>query len=253
MKKIVIYTDGSCLGNPGPGGYGVLIQPNGEEVILKGGEASTTNNRMEMTAVLEALKWIVQNLTKGDLAEIYSDSSLVVKSMTQGWKRKANLDIWAEIDKAMIALEGISINWHWVKGHSDDHFNERVDQIAVEESKKIEKDSEHIALPKELADGYYCQKCNEKVAGRLSYNSEADMIRVDCEKCGSYIMFAEKTKENLNKAKKRILASKAQLEKIKMIKEDQGETIGEKEMKKLKTLTREQADELINSAQTLWD
>ena len=79
------------------------------------------------------------------------------------------------------------------------------------------------------------------------------MIRVDCEKCGSYIMFAEKTKENLAKAKKRILAGKEQLDKIKMIKEDQGETVGEKEMKKLKTLTREQADELINSAQTLWD
>lgn len=251
MKKIVIYTDGSCLGNPGPGGYGVLIQPNGDEIILSGGEESTTNNRMEMTAVLEALKWLAKNASGIEQAEIYSDSRLVVNSMKEGWKRKANLDIWAEIDKAMIALNDVKIVWHWVKGHSDNKFNEKVDQIAVEESKKFGT-SPHMKLPTELADGYFCQKCNKKVDGRLSYNAQADMIRVDCEKCGNYIMFAEKTLANLKKAKKRILASKAQIEKIKQIKEDQGETVGEKEMKKLKTLTREQADQIINSAQTLW-
>lgn len=251
MKKIIIYTDGSCLGNPGPGGYGALIQPNGEEVILSGGEASTTNNRMEMMAVLEALKWISKNIKNAEV-DIYSDSSLVVNSMKLGWKRKANLDIWGDIDNAMAKLGDIKINWHWVKGHSDNHFNERVDKIAVEESKKFDK-SDQIKLPTELADGYFCQKCNKKVDGRFSYNSEADMIRVDCENCGSYIMFAEKNPKNLKEAKKRILASKAQLEKIKQIKEDQGETVGEKEMKKLKTLTREQAEKLINSAQTLWN
>jgi ribonuclease HI len=252
MKKIIIYTDGSCLGNPGPGGYGVLIEPNGNEIILRGGEASTTNNRMEMMAVLEALKWVADNTGRNYEVDIFSDSSLVVNSMKHGWKRKANLDIWGDIDNAMSALQNIKINWYWVKGHSDNHFNQKVDEIAVEESNKFNK-SEKTKLPTELADGYFCQKCNKKVDGRLSYNSEADMIRVDCENCGSYIMFAEKNPKNLKEAKKRILASKTQLEKIKQIKEDQGETVGEKEMKKLKTLTREQAEKLINSAQTLWN
>jgi len=251
MKKIIIYTDGSCLGNPGPGGYGVLIQPNKDEVVLSGGESSTTNNRMEMIAVLEALKWIADNAANIEVAEIYSDSSLVVNSMKQGWKRKANLDIWAEIDKAMISVEGIEVKWHWVKGHSDNHFNERVDEIAVEESKKFEKDTD-IKLPTQLADGYFCQKCNKKVEGRLSYNGEADMIRVDCENCGSYIMFAEKTPENLKQAKKRVLASKAQIETIKKIKESQGGEVGEKELKKIKTWSKKEASDFIESNQTLF-
>ena len=238
MKKIVIYTDGSCLGNPGPGGYGVLIEPNGNEVILKGGESSTTNNRMEMKAVLEALKWLSGNVKEAK-ADIYSDSGLVVNSMTKGWKRKANLDIWNEIDNTMSELGSITVEWHWVKGHSDDYFNERVDKIAVQESKKFD-------IPSKIADGYFCQKCNKKVKGRLSYNAEADMIRVDCENCGSYIMFAQKTPSNLKEAKKRLLATKSQIEQIKKIKEEKGEKINEKELKKL---SRKGADEIINSNQ----
>jgi ribonuclease HI len=248
MKKIVIYTDGSCLGNPGPGGYGALIEANGNEVVLKGGDSSTTNNRMEMKAVLEALKWLSKNIKEAEV-DIYSDSSLVVNSMKKGWKRKANLDIWSEIDNTMARLSGVKIEWHWVKGHSDDHFNERVDKIAVEESKKFNK-NQKINIPSQLADGYFCQKCNKKVKGRLSHNAQADMIRVDCENCGSYIMFAEKTPANLKQAKKRILATKSQIDKIKKIKEEKGEKVNEKELKKL---SRKQADEIINSNQKLWN
>lgn len=241
-KPIIIYTDGSSRGNPGPGGYGVLIRYKGEEMILRGGEQETTNNRMEMTAILEALKWLAEN--PGD-AEIYSDSSLIVNSITKAWKRKKNIDIWEEIDKTLSRIN-TKISWNWVKGHSDNHFNNRVDEIAVEEAMKFDK----IDPQKDLGDGYYCKNCNKNVAGRLSYNAEADMIRVDCEKCENYIMFAEKNPKNLEEAKKRVLATKKQIEIVKKIKEDQGEKISEKELKKL---TKKQATNIINSAQTLWE
>jgi len=241
-KPIIIYTDGSSRGNPGPGGYGAIIQHDGKETILRGGEQETTNNRMEMMAILKALEWLVDN--PGD-AEIYSDSSLIINSITKGWKRKKNIDIWEEIDKALDKIQ-TKIEWNWVKGHADNEINNRVDEIAVEEAMKFDK----IEPTKDLGDGYYCKNCNKNVAGRLSYNAEADMIRVDCEECGNYIMFAEKTPKNLKEAKKRILATKKQIEAIKKLKEDQGEQVNEKELKKL---TKEQADQIINSAQTLWD
>lgn len=241
-KSIIVYTDGSSRGNPGPGGYGAIIRHDGKEIVLRGGEQETTNNRMEMTAILEALKWIADN--PGD-AEIYSDSSLVLNSITKGWKRKKNIDIWEEIDKALARID-TKIEWNWVKGHADNEYNNKVDQIAVEEAMKFDK----IEPTKDLGDGYYCKKCNANRIGRLSYNAEANMIRVDCEHCDNYIMFAEKTPKNLREAKKRILATKKQIEAIKLIKEDQGEKANEKELKKL---TKEEASSIINSAQTLWD
>lgn len=241
-KSIIIYTDGSSRGNPGPGGYGVVIQYKGKEIILKGGEQETTNNRMEMKAVLEALKWLSEN--PGD-AEIYSDSSLVINSITKGWKRKKNLDLWEEIDKSLVKIN-TKISWNWVKGHSDNHYNNKVDEIAVAEAMKFDK----VEPQQNLGDGYYCKNCKKNVDGRLSYNAEADMIRVDCENCNNYIMFAEKNPKNLREAKKRVLATKKQIEIIKKLKEDQGEKISEKELKKL---TKNQADQIINNVQKLWE
>lgn len=252
MEKIVIYTDGSCLGNPGPGGWAAIIQYKGKEVVLKGGEPGSTNNRMEMTAVLESLKWLNKNAGK-ELVEIYSDSSLVIKSLKLGWKRKANIDIWTEMDKALEKVKDLKISWHWVKGHADNIYNQRVDELAVEQSMKIEKKAPAGIISvekKEKSDGYFCHKCNKNVLGRLSYNAQADMIRVDCENCGSYIKFAEVNVKNLKEAKKRVLATKKQIEAIKKIKEDQGEKLNEKQ---LKQLTTDQANIIINSAQTLWD
>ena len=139
QDKITIYTDGSCLGNPGPGGWSVLIMHKRNEEILKGGKPDTTNNRMEMTAILNALKWLIKNVKSSTTEiEIYSDSSLLIHSITKGWKRKANTDIWKEIDDtlSLLNLKGIYINWNWVKGHHIDKFNAKVDEIAVEESKK---------------------------------------------------------------------------------------------------------------------
>jgi ribonuclease HI len=243
-KSIIVYTDGSSRGNPGPGGYGAIILHDGKETVLRGGEQDTTNNRMEMKAILEALKWIAKEAPDAD-AEIYSDSSLVINSITKGWKRKKNVDIWEEIDEALAKID-TKIAWHWVKGHADNEYNNKVDEIAVEEAMKFDK----VEPQKDLGDGYYCKKCNANRSGRLSYNAEADMIRVDCEHCDNYIMFAEKTPSNLREAKKRILATKKQIEAIKLIKEDQGEKANEKELKKL---TKEEANKIINSAQTLWD
>lgn len=251
MEKIIIYTDGSCLGNPGAGGWGALIQFNEEEIILRGGEPSSTNNRMEMKAILEALKWLKDNAGDDRLVEIYSDSNLVVQSIKEGWKRKKNLDIWEEIDKAIAGVGNIDIEWHWVKGHSDNHFNERVDRIAVEESKKQPKGGA-VKVEKSRNGEFYCKKCKKNVKGVLSFMPDSGMIRVDCEKCGSYIMFGEKTKANLKRAKKRVLISKDQLEKVLKIKEEHDESVSENDLKKIKTWTAIEADNYINEDQKLF-
>lgn len=144
MNKIItIYTDGSCLGNPGPGGWGVIILHEGKEIKLSGREKETTNNRMEMTAIIEALRWIhnISGLSREELqnykTKIYSDSNLLVKTLTQGWKRKANLDLWSEIDKLRAWL---NIEWIWVKAHDTDKYNNMVDALAFGEAKEQKKE-----------------------------------------------------------------------------------------------------------------
>lgn len=139
QDKITIYTDGSCLGNPGPGGWAALIMHGGKEKVLKGGEPDTTNNRMEMAAILNALKWLNENIKlKPSAIELFSDSSLLIQSLTKGWKRKANIDLWGKIDeqKSSLYKKGMFVNWNWVKGHHTDKYNAKVDEIAVAESKK---------------------------------------------------------------------------------------------------------------------
>lgn len=141
-KNMEIYTDGSCLGNPGPGGWGTIILYKDEELKLSGGEPQTTNNRMEMTAILRALEWVhtesglsEQELT-AEKIKIYSDSSLIIKTLTDGWKRKANLDLWSEMDRLRAWLD---IEWIWVKGHADNKYNNLADELAVTESTRIKK------------------------------------------------------------------------------------------------------------------
>lgn len=138
MKKIKIYTDGSCLGNPGEGGWGAIIQYDEKEKILQGGEKYTTNNRMEMTGIISALNWTKKNIIPpGDekkyLVEIFSDSRLIIDTLTKHWKKKMNTDLWAMMDDAK---EDLELTWNWVKGHSTNVMNQRVDRIAVAESTK---------------------------------------------------------------------------------------------------------------------
>jgi len=149
-KHIEIYTDGSCLGNPGPGGWGVIIlktgkSPSQDPVKLSGSAPATTNNRMEMMAIIEALKWLHKNMNKGELADvritIYSDSNLLMGTLNNGWKKKANTDLWAEIDKLRAWL---NIEWTWVKAHATNKLNNQVDKLALAAAMTAKRE-----LPKE--------------------------------------------------------------------------------------------------------
>jgi ribonuclease HI len=136
LPKVTIYTDGACSGNPGPGGWGALLRFGSKEKELSGGEKETTNNRMELTAALEALK----ALTRPCQVEFYTDSEYLRKGITEwmaNWKRKGwktagkkpvkNQDLWQELDAA---IQEHQINWHWVRGHAGQRENERVDRLA---------------------------------------------------------------------------------------------------------------------------
>lgn len=128
----IIYTDGSCIKNPnGPGGYAyIVIDTDGIEWHFSDGNMSTTNNRMELTAVIESLKHINVN----EKCKIYSDSQLTINCATGKYKRKANLDLWSEYDK--VSKDKI-IEFEWVKAHNGNKYNEMVDKMALSESKKL--------------------------------------------------------------------------------------------------------------------
>jgi len=136
MSQVTIYTDGACRGNPGPGGWGVWLQFGDHEKELWGGAAETTNNRMELTAVIEGLKALKRECD----VVLYTDSQYVRKGMTEwlqnwkskGWKTAArkpvkNADLWQQLDDI---AAGQRVEWRWVKGHSGDPGNERADELA---------------------------------------------------------------------------------------------------------------------------
>jgi ribonuclease HI len=137
-KRVQIWSDGACSGNPGPGGWGAVLIWDGREKDLKGGEALTTNNRMELTAAIEALS----ALTRATAVDFYTDSQYVrggVTGWVKGWKRNGwktsdrkpvkNVDLWQKLDELAAKHD---IRWHWVKGHAGKHGNERADQLANE-------------------------------------------------------------------------------------------------------------------------
>jgi ribonuclease HI len=138
-NKIFIYTDGSCKGNPGAGGWAaILFEEKAKKPIakLKGNESDTTNNRMEMIAMIEALKFIHDHHLQQNSIIIYSDSNLIVQSFRLGWKRKANLDLWEELDNLN---EELQVEFIWVEGHASNKWNNECDKIAVAESAKAKK------------------------------------------------------------------------------------------------------------------
>lgn len=137
---LVIYTDGACSGNPGPGGWGVVMFHGKKQKELKGGDPDTTNNRMEMKAVIEALKAIKPSWSGKTV--LFSDSTYVLKGLQEwlpswkkrGWKTAAkkpvkNEDLWRELDELAANRE---VDWRWVKGHAGDLGNERADELAGE-------------------------------------------------------------------------------------------------------------------------
>ena len=140
MKSVEIFTDGACKGNPGPGGWGALLRMGRHEKELSGGDPATTNNRMEMTAVLRALEALIEPCS----VRLHSDSRYVIDGMTkwiEGWQKKGwktaskkpvrNDDLWHELIEAAAPH---TIEWIWVRGHSGHPENERVDQLACAEA-----------------------------------------------------------------------------------------------------------------------
>ena len=135
LQEVTIYTDGACDPNPGPGGWAALLIYNKREQTLAGSDPHTTNNRMELTAAIEALK----ALKKPSQVEFYTDSQYLRLGITdwipnwraRNWRRKggklANVDLWQALDKK---IQTHQINWHWVRGHSGDQNNQRVDSLA---------------------------------------------------------------------------------------------------------------------------
>ncbi len=145
MKQVTIYTDGACSGNPGPGGWGAILEWNGHEKELFGGEAETTNNRMELSAVIFALRALKEPCAVG----LFTDSKYVFDAVDKGWLynwrdsgwRKAdrkpalNVDLWEQL---LPLLETHAVTWHWVKGHAENEKNNRCDRLAVAESQKFQ-------------------------------------------------------------------------------------------------------------------
>lgn len=145
MKQVKLYTDGACSGNPGPGGWGAILECEGHRKELCGGEAATTNNRMELTAVIEGLSALKYSCE----VTLISDSKYVIDAITQGWvykwrsngwmrnkKEKAlNPDLW---EKLLVQIERHQMQYQWVKGHAGHPENERCDEMAVAESRKFQ-------------------------------------------------------------------------------------------------------------------
>ena len=142
MKDVTIYTDGACSGNPGPGGWAAILSYKGIEKEISGGEPETTNNRMELTAVIRALELLKEPCT----VTVYTDSQYVSKAITEGWLKKwkaagftkkgglKNAEMWKSLDGL---LQTHQVTFCWVKGHAENEFNNRCDQMAVKEREKF--------------------------------------------------------------------------------------------------------------------
>lgn len=138
MKHIEIYTDGACSGNPGPGGWGAVLRYNGAEKEISGGESMTTNNRMELMAVISALSILKEPCE----VELYSDSKYVIDALSKGWavswkargwkkadkKPALNIDLW---ERLLALCERNEMHYHWVKGHAENEYNNRCDVLAT--------------------------------------------------------------------------------------------------------------------------
>ncbi len=146
MKTVELYTDGACSGNPGPGGWGAILLYNGHEKAISGGENDTTNNRMELTAVIRGLEC----LKEACRVELYSDSKYVIDGLSKGWAAGWQKRGWIKSDKkpalnpdlweCLLQLCGRhEMHYHWVKGHAENPMNNRCDEMAVEQWKRLKE------------------------------------------------------------------------------------------------------------------
>jgi ribonuclease HI len=137
MKTVTLYTDGACSGNPGPGGWGAILLYNGHEKEMSGGEEHTTNNRMELTAVIRGLEALKQPC----IVELYSDSKYVIDALEKGWAVGWRKRGWVKSDKKPALNPGLwerllnlcevhQVRFHWVKGHAENPYNNRCDELA---------------------------------------------------------------------------------------------------------------------------
>ena len=147
MRTVTLYTDGACSGNPGPGGWGAILLYEGHEKVLAGGEESTTNNRMELTAVIRGL----EALKEPCIVELYSDSKYVIDALAKGWAKSWRSHGWRKADKKpalnpdlwrrlLELCEIHDVRLHWVKGHAQNPYNNRCDEMAVFQWQKIKAD-----------------------------------------------------------------------------------------------------------------
>ena len=147
MKTVTLYTDGACSGNPGPGGWGAILVYRGTEKALSGGEQETTNNRMELTAVIRGL----EALKESCIVELYSDSKYVIDALEKGWAESWRARGWKKADKKpalnpdlwerLLTLTARhEMRYHWVKGHADNPWNNRCDEMAVAQWKRLREE-----------------------------------------------------------------------------------------------------------------
>lgn len=143
MKQVTIYTDGACSGNPGPGGWGAILQYGTAKKEISGGDPMTTNNKMELMGVISALELLKEPCK----INLYSDSKYVIDGITKGWAKGWKARGWKKADKTpaknpelwdrlLGLLEVHAVTFHWVKGHADNPYNNRCDELAVAEWKK---------------------------------------------------------------------------------------------------------------------
>jgi len=158
LRKVVVHTDGGCQGNPGPGAWACVLVHGSQKLELVGGELATTNNRMELSAAIHALRALNQRCR----VELHTDSEYLRKGITEwihGWKRKGwvtttkepvkNRDLWQQLDSLAGAQE---ITWHWLKGHAGHRWNERCDELAAKKMDELRRGHSREELRKALAD-----------------------------------------------------------------------------------------------------
>ncbi len=169
MKQVTIYTDGACSGNPGPGGWGAILRYGEHEKELSGGDPMTTNNKMELTGVIVAL----EALREPCKVDLYSDSKYVVDGITKGWAKGWRARGWKKADKTpaknpelwgrlLDLLDRHEVVFHWVKGHAENPYNNRCDELAVAEWKRLKWRQKHSIM---ALNG--CKRRNSISLGRI--------------------------------------------------------------------------------------